>query len=183
MYNLEFLAENIAINMKRINNENTASVDVLKYGLMIFINLFSIVTASALIGLLTGKLMETLLVLLAFAILRACTGGYHLRSSILCIVCSIAILAAIPHIPLNHSTTLVVTIISLLLVILFAPCGIENQTNIPKRFYPALKAISVVLLSLNLLVLNDALAVCFLVQSLMLIRVSGGDSYEKAGSI
>jgi accessory gene regulator B len=182
MVNLDTFAQKTAIRMKAINNEKTASVEVLKFGLLLFINAFSIVFISLLIGFITGKLMDTILVLVAFPILRTCTGGYHLKSSILCIVFSSALMTIIPHIPMNQPATILLTVISILLILVFAPFGLENQNNIPKRFYPYLKLIGILLVSLNFLFLSNILAVCFFVQSVMLIRRIGGIHYEKNSS-
>ncbi|MEX2460189.1 MAG: accessory gene regulator B family protein [Paenibacillaceae bacterium] len=183
MVNLDAFAERIAFKMKSINNEKTASIEVMKYGLLIFFNLFSIVVSSTLIGFVTGKLMETLFVLLAFAVLRACTGGRHLKSSIGCILFSATILSIIPHIPLNQISTLIVTISTIIIIIFFAPFELENQTNIPKKYYPLLKAIAIILVTINIFFLSEALAICSFIQSLMLIRGKGGIVDEKNSSI
>jgi accessory gene regulator B len=135
-----------------------------------------------LIGLITGNLMDTIVVLVAFALLRACTGGYHLKSSILCIVYSSALMTIIPLIPMNHLVTLLLTTISILLILVFAPFGLENQNNIPKRFYPYLKLAGILFVSLNFFFLSDILAVSFFVQSVMLIRRIGGTQHEKNSS-
>jgi accessory gene regulator B len=182
MVDLDAFAQRTAIRMKAINNEETASVEVLRYGLLLFINAFSILFISLLFGYITGKLMETLLTLASFALLRACTGGYHLKSSIHCILFSSALMTIIPHIPMNQPAVLSLTIISILLILIFAPFALENQNNIPKRFYPLLKIVGILLIALNFLFLSNILAVCFFVQSVMLIRRIGGNHYEKTSS-
>jgi accessory gene regulator B len=174
MLDLEGFAHRTAVRMKTINYEKTASLEVLKFGLLLFINFISIVFISLSIGLITGKLTETLVTLVAFALLRACTGGYHLKSSILCIFYSSALMSIIPHVPMNLLAVYVLIIISILLILIFAPFGMENQSNIPKRFYPLLKIIGVLLVATNLFILSSTLAVCFFVQSVMLIRMKGG---------
>jgi accessory gene regulator B len=180
MVDLDAFALKTAIRMKAINNEKTASVEVLKFGLLLFINAFSIVFISLLIGLISGKLVDTILVLGAFALLRTCTGGYHLKSSIQCIACSSALMVIIPHIPINQHVALLLMTISIILILVFAPYGLENQNNIPKRFYPLLKIVGVMLVALNFFFLSNTLAVCFFVQSVMLIRRIGGRYYEKS---
>jgi accessory gene regulator B len=182
MVDLDAFAQRTAIRMKAINSEKTASVEVMKYGLLIFINIFSIIFISLLIGFITGKLMETLLTLVAFALLRACTGGYHLKSSIHCIFFSSALMTIIPHIPMNQSSTLSLTIFSIVLVLIFAPFALEHQNNIPKRYYPYIKIMGIVLVSINLFLMSNTLALCFFVQSVMLIRRIGGTHYEKSSS-
>jgi accessory gene regulator B len=182
MVDLDAFAQRTAVRMKAINNEKTASVEVLKFGLLLFINSFSIMFISLLIGFITGKLIETVLTLVGFALLRACTGGYHLKSSIQCIIISSAIMTIIPHIPLNQSVALSLTVISIVLVLIFAPFALENQNNIPKRYYPYLKIMGIILVAINLFLMSNTLAVCFFVQSVMLIRRIGGTQYEKISS-
>lgn len=178
--NIDSFAEGMARRIKKINSEETASIEVMKYGLLIFINFASIVTTSILISLIIGTFPETILVLFSFAILRALTGGYHLKSSASCIVVSTLIITVITLIPLNHSFFLLFNLLSILLILCFAPFGIENQSNVPKRYYPLLKWVSIVLVASNFLIKSDVLAVCFLAQSIMLIHLKGGDKYEKA---
>jgi accessory gene regulator B len=182
MLDLDGFALRTAIRMKAINEENTASIEVLKFGLLLFINSFSIVFISLLAGFVTGKLMETLLTLVAFALLRACTGGYHLKSPIQCILFSSALMIIIPHIPMNQTIAQSLTTVSIILVLVFAPFALENQNNIPKRFYPFLKIVGVLIVALNFFFLSNTLAVCFFVQSVMLIRRIGGTQYEKSSS-
>jgi accessory gene regulator B len=182
MVDLDAFAQRTAIRMKAINSEKTASIEVMKYGLLVFINLFSIIFISLLIGFISGKLLETLLALVAFALLRSCTGGYHLKSSIHCIIFSSALMTTIPHIPMNQSAALILTILSIVLVLIFAPFSLENQNNIPKRLYPLLKIVGIMLVAINLFLMSNTLAVCFFVQSVMLIRRIGGTEYEKNSS-
>src|SRR5690606_4959795 len=74
--------------------------------------------------------------------------------------------------------------IQAVLILLFAPSKIENQTNIPKKYYKLLKFVSLVIVSANLLIESPVLATTFTLQSILLISIQkrnelkGGETIE-----
>lgn len=166
---VEALAIRLANAIKRANPENTASIQVLKYGLIIVINFLTTVLTALLIGALLGRVDEVLIALAAFMILRAFSGGYHFKSSILCslVTTIIVVIASMTTLPLMFS--MVLNAVSGLLVLLFAPSRIERQSNIPRQFYPFLKMISLLIVASNFAVQSDLLTAIFFFQSVSLI--------------
>jgi len=63
---VEALAARLANSIKSANPENTASVPVLKYGLIILINFLTTFFLTLVIGIFLGKVQEVLLGLLVF---------------------------------------------------------------------------------------------------------------------
>lgn len=167
---IEKMAERIALTMKRINPDETASVEVMKFSLSLLINLMAITTLSLAIGALTGKFSETLLVLVSIAILRQVSGGIHLKTSEACVIFSTLAVVAIPHLPINEKWCIILTIVSAVLVLIFAPSRIEEQTRIPRKYWPLLKIIAFLIVSSNFLLQSGILACAFFLQSVGLIR-------------
>src|SRR5206468_9567902 len=95
---IEWAANKTAKVIKKSNYENTASEDVLIYGLKIIYNSTFIIMISLIIGGLSAKLFQTSVSLLAFALLRFVSGGYHLKSSDYCVVVSVLLITAISQV-------------------------------------------------------------------------------------
>jgi accessory gene regulator B len=168
---IDMIAGRIATSIKNANPEKTASIDVMRYALILLINI-SITTIIALaVGLITGKFIETVLFSLAFIILRSSTGGFHLDSSVKCTIVSTCMASLFPQIPITSQMMFSFQIISLLLILIFAPANIEGQTRIPPKYYPHLKVFGLLLVSSNFILAIPILSFGFFVQSLTLISI------------
>ncbi|MGG1267222.1 accessory gene regulator B family protein [Brevibacillus laterosporus] len=66
---IDIIAKKIAGAIKRANPDETASIEVLQYALVILIGSFFTIIISLTIGAVTDKFKETALVLFSFALL------------------------------------------------------------------------------------------------------------------
>lgn len=168
---IQHLSFKLASALKVRVPDHPGSVDVMAYALSFILNTLSVILLSIFISLLTGRTTEAVIVLLAFSLLRQVSGGFHLKSGMLCILVSSAGVTAISLVPqLQSATVFTTTLIALVLTIVFAPSKIDQQTKIPKKFYPALKLLAALMVSTNLFLGSSVLAITFLVQALTLIR-------------
>lgn len=165
------LANWLAIGIKRVVPESPQSVEVLSYAISFILNAVSIIGASLLISLFTGRVQEVIIVLIGYALLRQVSGGIHLKSGVSCIVISTAGATVLSFVSLDSQLVLLANVIALLLALVFAPSRIARQTRIPKKYYPLLKLISLLIISSNFVIQSDVLASAFLVQTLTLIRM------------
>lgn len=172
---IEKIASRVAFSIKSANPENTASIEVMKFSLMIVLNTLSIILLSLIIGGVTGKFTETGIALLAFAILKYFSGGIHLNSSDYCVIWSTATMVLIPHTPIFEQWSVWMTLVSLMIVLFFAPANMHKKAKVPESFYPLLKIISFAIVGSNFILQSDLLAKVFLVQALMLLP------YKKEG--
>ena len=174
---IETLSSKLAERMKSINPEKTSSVEVLTYGWMILFNTAAIVFGSFVIGWITGKVQEVMIELLAFALLRAISGGYHVKSSSMCILLSVSTFGILPFVPITSTWNVILIASSALLTAIFAPAGLGEQSNIPPKYYPLLKILSVglILVSSSLFSQNSTLAKIYFIQSLTLLFARGGE--------
>jgi len=159
----------------KINGVDAPSVDVIVYALSIVTNTLSIIGISLIAGALTGEFGRTLLLLVMFGSFRYLTGGYHIKSSLWCIIVSSAAMSSIPHIHLPDPWTLVLTSLSIAAVVLFAPSNYDKYARVSERHYPLLKGIACLVVASNFLIVSDILAMAFFVQSLMLPFKEGGE--------
>lgn len=128
------------------------------------------------IAALTGNLASISLSLIGFAVLRAFSGGVHLKKLESCLLLSTAIIVGIPWLSdWVADYTTILTIIASILVLIYAPSNIRKQTLIPERFFIYLKIISFIIVVSNLLIESKVLAMAFFVQAITLIRLKGGE--------
>lgn len=165
------LSEQIALSIKRANPHDTKSVPVLKFGLIMIISTSMIIFTTSVVSFLLGTLKETWIVLISFALLRMFSGGFHFKSPELCIFTTIAGAIIVPFIIIPQSWLLPVTGLTLLVLLFFAPCRIENQSRFFKpKHCLLLKALSILIVLTAYLVFNNLLlGVTFLIQALTLI--------------
>jgi accessory gene regulator B len=167
---IEAVSSKIAIQLKNTNPNHPASLDVLKYSIAMIINIMGTIILSLSMALLLGHFLDTVLAMASFAILRMVSGGYHLNSSAACMFITSFAANLIPYINLSSAQPIwILTLISMLLAILFAPSNIEQSSRIPKRYYPFLKYVSIVLIASNFIIQSDVMAISFLLQTLLLI--------------
>jgi accessory gene regulator B len=176
---IDTLAERIAIHVNERNN-NVVSIAVMKFALIIIINILTIITTVLLLGLLTDKFKESALALMGFAMLRFFSGGLHVKSAAYCVLVSAILVSIIIYIPIPKEYELGIQIISSLLVLIFAPAHIENHIRIKKKYVPFLKIMSLCIVGSNFYWNSSILIKCFLLQSISLIEIirKGGGKNE-----
>jgi len=168
----------IAVSMRDrmiANGVMAPSVEIILYALNIVGNTVSIFSISALVGLITGELVRTLLLMMVFALIRILSGGYHLKSGMWCIVVSSALMSVLPHLRLTNTWTYVFTGIALLAILIFAPANYDKYARLSERYYPFLKLISAAIVAANLLIVSDVAAIAFITQALLLPFKEGGE--------
>ncbi|AIG27499.1 accessory regulator AgrB [Brevibacillus laterosporus] len=165
---IEKLSKAISIKIKNASPERTNSIAVLSYALSILLNFFFICFFLLLIGLLTNRLQEIFIALMTFVILRFFSGGYHMKSLDHCVIVTTVIIAVIPYIPVNNIIIYLLTAISVLLVLIYAPNSTYENLTVPRKVL-ILKLCSVLIVSINFVIVSPIVALAFFVQSLLLI--------------
>lgn len=166
---IDKLSNTLAVRIKRSVPDHPASEEVLQFSLGIILNALFIITLTLLISFGTGRTIPALIALIGFAILRQLTGGVHLQSGTWCVLVSTVLFTGISLISLPIWVTTIITVISLIIVAALAPKGIENQTRIDPKHFRKMKLAASAIVAANLLFQSTTLALCFLVQVLLLI--------------
>lgn len=167
---IERWADLAAHAIHRIDPQHTASVAVLRYGFIVFLEGALIAALTTIIGWASGEPGATLLTLLLFVVIRQISGGFHFRSSTLCIAFSTALLTLLPHIPLPDGASLYLTLSSLVAFAVYAPSGIKGRTRIDEKNYKWLKLISLIFISINLLLQSEIFAKVIITQALLIVK-------------
>ncbi|MBG9786589.1 accessory gene regulator ArgB-like protein [Brevibacillus laterosporus] len=146
-----------------------SSVPVLNYSISVTLNFLAILIITILIGYFFDRLAETMTALLSFVLLRAFSGGYHLKSLDGCVVVTVGIMVLIPYIPMASITTVVLTAISALLVLIQAPNNVYDEVRVPREKHLFFKIVSVLIVCSNFVFISPILSLSFFVQSILLI--------------
>ena len=166
---IELMAGRMAEGIKRRAPEHPASVAVLKHALAVLINTISIIVFSLTGALFTGNMKQIITIMLAFALLRMVSGGLHLKTGSMCVLVTTSLFLFLSFVELKESSNFILNSISLILALIFAPSGIEKQSRINKKYYPLLKFLSAIMISLNFWIGSSTIAASFFVQALTLI--------------
>jgi accessory gene regulator B len=153
----------------RANYPDAASETVLKYSLSLMINSFGAVAITLIVCAFTGHLIEGVTVIFFYTLLRVVSGGAHMPTSLSCCITSIIIFTSIAHTSFEYSyITVIIDLITLLILLMKAPEGIQNVSRIDPKYYPLLKAVSLGLVLSNFYVQSSLLSITFFVQTLFL---------------
>lgn len=169
---IESLSGKIADEIRRSDPDGATSRAEMVYALNFIFNFLFAVVIAVLLGALFGHVGETLVAFTAFATLRYFSAGFHLRSLDACALISALLFASIPFVYLSVPAILIVTGISLLIALKWAPNVMEETTRDPAS-YPRMKWISVILISSNLIFQSEIIALAFLVQTILIIPWRG----------
>src|SRR5262245_46009657 len=129
---IELMAEKIAITIKQANKEETASIAVMKFALIIVINFLIPVILALSAGIITGAWAETWLTIAAFVTLRMMSGGYHFDSPVPCMLVTTAVMAIPPHVMIPDNWCILFTSFSLVLFLFLAPANLKGYNTMPE---------------------------------------------------
>lgn len=103
-----------------IKNED---IELYQYGIHLMFLKFVHYCSILVLGFFLGRVWALIVFLLCYTLLRAYTGGYHAKHSIICLLISIAMILCI-HMTidlLSYVTVLVITLLSTITILIFAP--------------------------------------------------------------
>ncbi|WP_411343132.1 accessory gene regulator ArgB-like protein [Paenibacillus sp. WLX1005] len=167
---IEYLAERTAQHIKHMVPHHPSSIAVLKYGLSIVINITFIILVTMLLSTLLGTFHPAMIIMFSFALLRQLTGGYHLKTGMGCVAFSSLLFVTLSMMTLPTIYCIILTCMSIILILFYAPSHLANHSRISETYYPLLKIAGCFLVAINLYVLSVPVALAFFVQSVSLIR-------------
>ena len=168
---IENISQILAVGLKNRVPHHPASVAVFRFTIAVLMNTLAIIVLTLSIGFWIGHFKEVCIILVSFALLRAVSGGIHLKSGDKCVVVTTALFTTISIVDISHWVVFSLNSLSILLAYLYAPPRIEKQSKIAPKHYPKLKFLSILIIATNFLFMSSILAVTFFVQCLMLIKL------------
>ncbi|WP_176220889.1 accessory gene regulator B family protein [Cohnella massiliensis] len=160
--------------MKRNGADPSVSERTLRFALMLWISMIFIIMLTAAGGIFLGVFSEAIAALAVLGLLRYFSGGWHFKQMDACVIFTAAVAIGIAMMPAIEEIWLIpLNIVSLALVLLLAPTGHGQKfSNVKQK--TAFKWISVILVTINFVALNQIAVVSTLFQSLTLITRKGG---------
>jgi accessory gene regulator B len=142
------------------------SREVTEYIYAIGINMVGVILITALFGKLLGTSNHAIIAMMSFFVLRKFSGGFHFRSLTLCMVVTVGLFSIIPFINISTVYIQLINVISITILLLFAP---NNMKQIPIIFQSPLKVISVIIVMTNFFIIDSNIALSFFAQAILLI--------------
>ena len=180
-----FLTNKIRKEMSDIDDERA---EVINYGIHLIIGEIPKIFLVLLIAYLLGVIKYTLITILVLLPYRACSGGFHLKTHIGCIVsttlyyCGIAKISNyfIFYNPMKVIFILSVWIFGMIMISRYAPADTENVPILTNKERKQKKALSYIFLSIGLLaaiIINNSpitniLILGNLIQSMMITPIA-----------
>ncbi|OPH47590.1 hypothetical protein BC351_10385 [Paenibacillus ferrarius] len=120
---------------------------------------YSILLISLATGIMVHNLINTLIGLIVFGLLRTLNGGFHLRKAEHCIFITSSLLVILPlAAPFIENHRYIFLSLAAIFILLFAPTKRSHRTNVRKRKFLSI-AICLVVIILNNQVIDAALFV------------------------
>ncbi|MGM1044815.1 MAG: accessory gene regulator B family protein [Bacillota bacterium] len=147
-----------------------------RYAIKFLITNLLTITLLVIVATFLGIGVQVFYVASSFALLRQFAGGRHVKSPELCIittVMSITIISLYSHLLIDY--LLIISLVSILLIIIYAPYIIRKNMKITKNRKWVFKSISIGLIFLSIFFNNIYCAVAFLFEAFSLIHLKGGE--------
>ncbi|OMD66779.1 accessory gene regulator B family protein [Paenibacillus odorifer] len=152
--------------------EEMPVLNILKYSIkFLIVNLLPVLFL-LILSMITGGLTNYIKAMIGFALLRQVSGGYHIKRAELCVVIStssIFLIANFSYLLSGYVDSM--NLISLLLVLIFSPSNIEEQTRVNKKYHFVFKILSVIFIILSMYISDVVFSVAIIFQCLLLIYI------------
>lgn len=113
---VEISALKIAEALQRRYPNEVKNLEALYEWLAFKLSTVYVVAGCLLIGTITGKLLDTIVSVVSFALLRKLTGGYHFKSLTVCVIVSVLLLSTVPHIEFEVHANIILTALNVILI-------------------------------------------------------------------
>ncbi|WP_068775798.1 accessory gene regulator B family protein [Paenibacillus sp. FJAT-26967] len=157
-------ADSLANKIKSAYPEGS-SVEVNRLGLIVILNQLIVMSLVLLICLFTGHFWSAFLCSIVYPILRDNSGGFHFRSSTICniITATFVIIAVHSSFPFWNAG-FILNLGAAIILFIYAPSGIK-QSRLDKKYYPLIKLLAVLIVSINFFLQWEVLSVLFFIQA------------------
>ena len=154
----EYLTNKIRKQMPEIDDERA---EIINYGVQLIVGEIPKFFLMFGVGLILGLWWQTLLAFFMILPYRICSGGFHLKTHLGCIICTNliycgnALLSTIwnfPNLISKYITIISVFIFGVIMVSIYAPADTENVPILTRKERKTKKILSYAFLSINMLI-------------------------------
>lgn len=173
---IDKFVNNLALSLVAQYPNELPPYGITRYGLKFICTNIIPIGLLLLVGLILNNYNNVLVSVISFSVLRMTSGGYHSKFPEICLLYSTMIIITVASFGSAFSGfEWIMSLISMILVVIYAPSNIENQTKILQKYFKLLKYISVLTVLIGSLFQNPIVSASMLAQSLLLIRLKGGE--------
>ncbi len=182
----EYLTDKIRKQMPEIDDEKA---EVILYGIQLIIGEIPKIFLMIALAILLGLWWETLLAFFLLLPYRICSGGFHLKTHLGCILCTNLFYCGNAYISTNFQfptvdakliTILILWIFGIWMISLYAPADTENVPILTKKERRTKKILSYIILSINLtlaftitnVVISNIFILGTLIQTISITRIA-----------
>ena len=147
--------------------------DIYEYGLKHICDMFLNIMTTLVIGFIFGMIWQSIIFMVSYIPLRSYAGGYHARTQLRCyifsVVLTVCVLLSIKYIPYSNILFISLTIISGIVIFIFAPIGDENkpldenETKVFKKRTRIILFIEIVLIGLFTYLNTTWITICIVI--------------------
>ena len=154
----EYLTNKIRKQMSEVDDERA---EIINYGIQLIVGEIPKFFLMFGVGLILGLWWQTLLAFFMILPYRICSGGFHLKTHLGCIICTNliycgnALLSTIwnfPNLISKYITIISVFIFGVIMVSIYAPADTENVPILTRKERKTKKILSYAFLSINMLI-------------------------------
>lgn len=182
----EYLTDKIRKQMPEIDDEKA---EVILYGIQLIIGEIPKIFLMIALAILLGLWWETLLAFFLLLPYRICSGGFHLKTHLGCILCTNLFYCGNAYISTNFQfptieakliTILILWIFGIWMISLYAPADTENVPILTKKERRTKKILSYTVLSINLIlaiiipnvIISNIFILGTLIQTISITRIA-----------
>lgn len=182
----EYLVRKMKKKMPEIDEEQS---EVILYGLQLIVGEIPKIILLFALGILLGLWWQTALAFLLILPYKVCSGGFHLKSHIGCILCTnivycgnafISTMWNFPNEIIKYIVIGMVFILGIIMVSLYAPADTENLPILTKKERRIKKILSYVFLTINMIgavvipnnIVSNILIIGTFIQTLSITRIA-----------
>lgn len=154
----EYLTNKIRKEMPEIDNERA---EVINYGIQLIIGEIPKIFLLFFMGIILGVWWQTLLAFILLLPYKVCTGGFHLKTHIGCILCTNIIYCGNAFFStiftfhndiIKYITIFLIYVLGIILISIYAPADTENVPILTKKERTTKKILSYIFLTINMAV-------------------------------
>ena len=154
----EYLTQKIRKQMPEIDDERAEAI---LYGIQLIIGEIPKIFLMFALGIILGLWWQTLLAFFLILPYKACSGGFHLKTHLGCIICTNivycgnALISTIFNFPsemYKYITAIAIWIFGVIMVSIYAPADTENLPILTKKERKIKKILSYIFLTINMIV-------------------------------
>lgn len=177
---IDYISSKTTQRLKKYDTNNEYDAAEIEWQLGIYLNYVFTIIFTMIFGTIVDRLLESIIVMTLFVLIRMFSGGVHMKSLTACALVSAGLFAVIPLITTNQSMVTTFNILNIIIYAFYAPNSFEDRN--PSKLDEYKKSICIIVVGSNFLFNNELIALSFAAQAFLIMPFwkGGATQNEKA---